>query len=247
MEIDTLKHNFFVAWSDQLAYVLGYFLADGDLTINSRGSHYVNFTSTDLELLEKVRKLAGFSQRICPKKCENKKWKQSYRIQVGSKEIFSQICRLGFDKKNNKIDIEAVPIRYFRHFVRGFFDGDGSVSCGSYGSREKPSYILLVRFASGDLQLLKELLARLRKYARIKGGSVFKNSRGYHLSLSIRDSWRLFGFMYQGVPEREYLYRKYAVFLRAKQLWGRSSVGLEHMPVTHEIAGSSPVAPAMYR
>jgi hypothetical protein len=52
-----LNVDFFKKWSTEMAYVLGYFAADGCMFINPRGSKYVSFTSTDREILEKVKRL----------------------------------------------------------------------------------------------------------------------------------------------------------------------------------------------
>lgn len=218
--------KFFEKWSPQMAYVLGYFLADGDLSTNPRGSHYLNFTSTDYELLKKTRRLLGVNHRIGKKKRYNLIWSQGYRLQIGSKKIFRDIHNLGFNKKKSSPSLGIVPMIYFRHFVRGFFDGDGNVGFTQYQYLKGVRYILLTRFASGSKKLLEELHGLLRKYVQLKGGAVYKNSRGYHLNFSIRDSIRLFRYMYEGVPKEEYLERKYNIFNKALDHFrGRSSVG----------------------
>ena len=38
-----------------MAYVLGFFAADGNMRINNNGGHYIDFTSCDKEILEKIR------------------------------------------------------------------------------------------------------------------------------------------------------------------------------------------------
>ena len=82
-----------------MAYVLGYFIADGDMSVNKRGSHYIGFTSTDYELLKKVKQLIGVKQKIGAKKSSGVNQKPSFRIQIGSKKFFNDVCELGFDKR----------------------------------------------------------------------------------------------------------------------------------------------------
>jgi len=48
---------FFDSWSSPMAYVLGVFAADGSMYVNSHGTRYVDFTSTDLIMLENVKRL----------------------------------------------------------------------------------------------------------------------------------------------------------------------------------------------
>ncbi|MDD5750530.1 MAG: LAGLIDADG family homing endonuclease [Candidatus Pacebacteria bacterium] len=78
------KH-FFKSWTREMAYVLGYFAADGCMFINPRGSHFIEFTSTDRELIEKIKVLIGSKHKIGTHKHENSNWLCSYRLQVGSK------------------------------------------------------------------------------------------------------------------------------------------------------------------
>lgn len=130
-------------------------------------------------------------------------------------------------------------------YVLGYFVADGNVNFGVYrkASSGKRS-ILITRFTAEKREFLAQFLLLLRCYAQLKGGSIYKNSRGYHLNFSIRDSIRLFYFMYEEVPAEKYLERKHKIYYNALKHWGRSSAGLERMPVTHEVAGSNPVAPA---
>ncbi len=47
----TLNQDFFKTWSPEMAYVLGYFAADGSMIQNKRGGHFIEFTSTDAVLI----------------------------------------------------------------------------------------------------------------------------------------------------------------------------------------------------
>ncbi len=47
--------DFFKKWSLEMAYILGYFAADGSMYANPRGSKYITFSSIDREILEKVK------------------------------------------------------------------------------------------------------------------------------------------------------------------------------------------------
>ncbi len=47
----------------KMAYVLGFFVADGNLTINPRGSRYIEFSSCDKEIIEK-RKYSNHTYKM---------------------------------------------------------------------------------------------------------------------------------------------------------------------------------------
>lgn len=58
-----------------MAYVLGYFAANGCMFINPKGSRYILFTSTDLELINKIKILINSNHKIGTQKYKNPKWK----------------------------------------------------------------------------------------------------------------------------------------------------------------------------
>lgn len=77
-----------------MAYVLGFFTADGSMVRNKRGAHYIEFQITDREVLHDIQKVTGSSHAITERK-RSDGWKTIYRLQIGSKEWFSDLERLG--------------------------------------------------------------------------------------------------------------------------------------------------------
>lgn len=216
------KH-FFKKWTPEMAYVLGYFAADGSIYKNPRGACFVDFVSTDQELIFNTKRMFSSGHAIAelvPPANHKKRW----RLQIGSKEIFNDLLKIGLTPRKSKIiELPKVPKEYFADFVRGNFDGDGCVKFGFYikKGRSKPNAILVSQFASGSKQFLIALLHKLREYASIEGGSIqTKHDRkgdSYVLHLSINDSFRLFGFMYSNVRGGDFLRRKYNIFQKAYQ------------------------------
>lgn len=106
----TKNENFFKKWSPEMAYVLGFFTADGDMTKNKRGAHFVSFYSTDKDLLEKVRLNLKSNLKVSARKLNSVYHKQAYVLQVGSKEIFKDLINLGMiPNKSLTIRMPAVP------------------------------------------------------------------------------------------------------------------------------------------
>lgn len=205
-----------------MAYVLGFFTADGNLTINPRGGHYIEFTSCDRVILERIKKLLDSEHKISKRVRHNPKWKDAYRFQIGSKKVFNDLVNLGLSpRKSNSIKFLKVPNEFLGDFIRGYFDGDGNVSFGRYWrkDRQKWYYILSTRFTSGSIGFLKGLKESLKSY--IFGGGIYeKNRGGYDLEFSLRDSIALYNLMYNNISSDLYLNRKYKIFKKALNILG---------------------------
>lgn len=197
-----------------MAYVLGFFVADGNLTLGKRGNHYIEFTSCDKEILERIRKSLDSNHKISARKLQKENHKICYRIQVGSKIIFEDLVNFGFKpNKSKRLAYPKVPSAYFHHFVRGYFDGDGHVTEGFYKSRDrkKPKHLLFAGFTSGTKSFLEKLKYNLTKVRIVNGGTLYY-SKGYRLNFSISDSLNLYKFLYKSLDNQLYLARKKKVF-----------------------------------
>lgn len=218
-----VNKEFFKKWTPEMAYALGYFTADGCMFINPRGSHYIEFTSVDRELIEKVRKLLRSNHSIGVQTFDNPNWKTKFTLEIGSKDMFQDLLKLGLTpRKSNRIKLPNVSQEYLSDFVRGYFDGDGCVSFGIYRrkTRKSKANLLSTRFISGNKIFLKNLLETLREYANLKGGFIVKKNSGFELSFSINDSKKIYRFMYGGVPNSRFLERKHNKFQKALEYLG---------------------------
>lgn len=218
----TLNHNFFKKWSSEMAYVLGFFAADGNMIKNKRGGHYIAFYSNDKELLVKIRTLLKSTQKIALKK-KNPLYsgRPSYQIQIGSKEIYSDLLKLGLvPNKSLVLKVPAMPAKFFNHFVRGYFDGDGCVYFRKNWAkdRNKLRWVFQTRFTSGSRQFLSRLSCLLRNLEICKGGYLYDKGSSHELVFSHNDGFALFRFMYDNVPPDVYLERKYKKFQNAVKI-----------------------------
>jgi hypothetical protein len=211
-----VNHQFFKKWSPAMAYVLGFFAADGTMTTNKHGSQYVALHITDLELLESIRGLMGSNHKIATR-VRGGNCKLGYRIQIGSRELYNNLHELGFtENKSNTILFPQVPKKYVGEFVRGYFDGDGCVYFNvlQVKDRKNPKPIFQTKFTSGCRTFLESLLAVLREHG-IRGGYLVakQHGRGYELALSHRDSLAIYQLMYNNAPTcGVYLERKKTKF-----------------------------------
>lgn len=224
----TINKEFFKKWSSEMAYILGFFAADGSMYKGQRGAYYVAFYSNDLEILEKIRLVLSSDHKIGIRKISKYCPNLRYVLQIGSKSIYSDLLRLGFISNKSKIlKFPHIPNFYLRHFVRGYFDGDGNILFKNYfrKSRDKFKYYFATKFTSGSISFLKSLQSELQLYARIGKGSLFEGDRSFVLSYAMKDSRKLCAFMYNGVLNRLFLERKYLIFEKAVNTWSGSSAG----------------------
>jgi len=211
-----VNRDFFKEWSAEMAYILGFFAADGNMIRNKRGAHFIEFQITDKTLLYAIRKVLCLNHKITARN-RGENYKKSYRLQIGSKKIFSDLEILGMTpKKSNTLKFPEVPRRYFGDFVRGYFDGDGYVGIGKYWrkNRKRFEWQFSTSFVSGSSPFLSGLKNSLRTI--ISGGGISQKKDGSHeLVLSKHGSIALFNLMYNNTATELLLKRKHKVFLRA--------------------------------
>jgi len=213
-----LNQDFFKSWSPDMAYVLGYFAADGSMAQNTRGAHFMEFASTDSILIRHVRKVTGSSHSVTIRDRGGTNWKTQYRLQIGSKEWFTDLSRLGFTQaKSNTLQFPIIPKAYTGDFVRGYFDGDGCVYLGEHYSKwhKKRVWVFTTRFTSGSKQFLDDLQRELKAFGLV-GGYVTHKNRGFELVFSRHDSVALYQLMYHtGLDSDLFLPRKRTKLERA--------------------------------
>ncbi len=197
-----------------MAYILGFFVADGCMFKNKRGACFIEFANNDRSILEKIKEKMHAQHMISQRDRKMPNQAVSFRLQLGSKILFEDLRALGMTPHKSKtVNLPDVPAVYFADFVRGYFDGDGSVTMGSYrrATRQNNIYsVLLAGFTSGSPLLLHSLHDRLKEFAGIVGGTLHYN-KGYRLYFAAKDSSCLYNFMYNR-PTDLYLERKKIVF-----------------------------------
>ena len=187
-----------------MAYVLGFFAADGNMIRNRRGAHFVAFYNNDLEILAKIRIVIGSNHKIGTRTIRTATHKQGYQLQIGSKQFFSDLISLGLTpRKSLDLRLPEIPHVLFGSFVRGYFDGDGCVYFKQHFAkdRQKLRWSFSSRFTSGAKDFLMHLQKKLHKYG-LHGGYIYKKSRGsgFELAFSNRDSIALYHLMYDTIP-----------------------------------------------
>ena len=113
------------------AYALGIIFADG--TISKNGNYIsISLQERDKDILDVLNNEYGGNRRLTYINYNNKNnnWQNQYMLSVCSKKMKDDIMKHGACP-NKSLVLEfpkGVPDNLIRHFIRGYFDGDGNIS-----------------------------------------------------------------------------------------------------------------------
>lgn len=214
----TVNNSYFKKWSHDMAYVLGFWFADGCIYGNEFS---ISQHKKDSYILEEILKIMGATYKV--KGCG----KNVVIINIRSKEIVDDVKTLG-GKERKSLDVlfPDVPKEYLSDFIRGYFDGDGCV----YYMKSRNGF--LSNFSTGSQKFAYGLLEAIRKSIPVHGSicriihkkgekacngrTLKKDSVVYSVRFSYNDTKRLRDFMYfnEGIK----LHRKYQLLKKAGEI-----------------------------
>ena len=225
------KRDFFkVIDTEEKAYWLGFIFADGNVSIQEKHAYILSLgLSIRDEPHLKLFKLAldtdikiYHKKHTDPNNHSNKDAFESCRIDISSKEL----CRDLIDKgcipaKSLKKKLPAyskVPKHLYRHFLRGYFDGNGSISISNKG------YITVTLASS--VALIEGLIILLQKELGIRPKKI------YHPKKATNDSWGIWKCVtFEATLLLKYLYHDASIYLNRKYAKYSSICGLTEKPV----------------
>lgn len=118
--------------SSEKAYILGMMYSDGNVYKNRSR---ITLWDIDVEILIKISKILKYEGPLTYREARNKKCRPQYTLTVCRAEISKDLINLGCIPNKSLIlkfpTTDIVPIDLTSHFIRGVFDGDGSISKNS--------------------------------------------------------------------------------------------------------------------
>ena len=121
--------NFFKNWSNNMAYILGFIVTDGCLVEHENGYNALNITNKNREILKDILTVMDSGHKISIKHRGGVPNLAYFQIQIRDKVIYKDLLRIGITPRKSKtIKVPNVPHEFFGSFVRGCFDGDGSIT-----------------------------------------------------------------------------------------------------------------------
>jgi len=206
-----VNSNFFKTWSPDMSYVLGFIGADGNICHSGR-THVLDISCDDRDVIEKIKLVLDYEGPIYQKPRNN--GKISYSLRICDQTIFEDLQKLGVtERKSLTFTPPKIPKALIRHFIRGYFDGDCSVSLRYYRYKSK----LVVDFYTASKPMSEFLYRQLRKVLKdsLKGKilTTLKNQKNpyYRINLGHKSSSKVFNYMYKDV--NLFMERKYKKFV----------------------------------
>lgn len=210
----SIDSDYFKRWTPEMAYVLGFFFADGSMEYSPaiRGV-YIRFSSTDKEIITAIKHVLKSEHSIVVTKASSHS-KRSYLLRIGDRTCFDDLTNLGLHPNKSKtVRFPDLPHKYLPEFVRGYFDGDGCVFLERMIRKTDSKQVikrLHTSFTCGSKKFLENLNTHLRDRIGINS-KIYMNTRSFQLRYSTQSSIALFKVMY-GTPHVLKLDRKYNRF-----------------------------------
>lgn len=218
-----LNTNYFdVIDTQDKAYILGFLYADGCVSL-SRRTISLSLQESDMEILEKMNICLGYDRPLeivsqknhkQPKDGTNYHYCNMAYLRIFNKAMCEKLISLGV-LENKSLLLEFpywMKEELYPHFIRGYFDGDGSFCsriAKGYGRRD------LITFTSTET-FCKALRTVLKYVVGIPGGNIYDASchNGITKVLSISGYYQtkvLLDWMYSDA--NLYLKRKHDLYL----------------------------------
>lgn len=213
------NEDFFKTWSPAMAYVLGVLYSDGCIAPSKdreeRETHKnksfvctISVSQKEPELLEKLLVLME-SNALLAYQPKRGIAGAIYTIAIRSNTMYDDLLHLGLTpRKSRTIAFPRMPHEYVRHFIRGCWDGDGSIYFeGNNPLKPRAHYV------SGSRDFVEGLVQQLHKEGLTKATvHSKKGAHSFYVKYGPKDCAKLFSLFYNGVDETMFLNRKYERF-----------------------------------
>jgi len=188
--------------SGNKAYWLGFIAADG-CVVNKKGQRllYIELSEKDRCHLEAFKKEIEFEGTIYEMKARGRS-RPSCKIQVSSSRMVLDLVECGIvSNKINFLKKPNIDKKYYHHWIRGIFDGDGSISLCKDGNLRGEFF--------GTEEVLKFVASHIPGTNRV---SKKNKSEGYYHSFGGNKlANKIYNYLYK--DSETYLERKRNKFL----------------------------------
>lgn len=192
--------------TEEKAYWLGFLYADGCVHTNN---YEISINITDRDHVEKFKTAIGaINHKITEtndKRFSNAK--TLYQFTIKDKQLHQDLIKWGCIPQKSLLlnKIPNIPRDYVSHFIRGYFDGDGSLHYLQGTNNYRISFVGTKNFLN-DIQ--KELITNVSLQS---GGT----GKAYTLQIAGRKQVeRILNYLYNNSTESIRLNRKYQTYLK---------------------------------
>ena len=197
--------NYFKNQSSNMAYILGFWAADGNVS-STENRLDLELASVDIDILEKIRAEIKSERPIKSYRCENGYTKN--KLLFWSSKIKSDFIKYGIVPNKTYSKDFSMPYeldkKYWIDYIRGFFDGDGSIT--------KNQYSIAFHLNSVNYSFLETIKIFLKEYYNITTnisttGMKNRNIPMYRLYCYSDEVKKIFDILY--TPNSLFLIRKH--------------------------------------
>lgn len=200
------------------AYLLGFIYADGSVLhktkhLNKYNTVRLKISKKDKEDLIRFNKYLNWKYGETKTYIKNKKYDMVY-VTNYTINMANQMITLGVIPRktysNEDFVFTNIPDKFKRHFIRGYFDGNGHININK---KEQ----MIFELCSNNIVFLNTLLEYLKKYITTKS-KVTSGKGVYRIRLGgNKICLQLFHLMYDNHNLDLHLNRKYEIFKKIEQ------------------------------
>ena len=202
----TVNQHFFDSWSPAMAWVLGLLAADGSIHPTHRQFY---LASKDLSLIHKFYYLLRFNGPVAINNTG------CHMGIICSVVLVHRLMDLGLiPNKTLILRYPPVPDNLHRHFIRGYFDADGSIrtSLGSKGITPLLRIKISTSSESFATSLSNILIRQNLKHSLRRRGPEGKRKPHWNLDAGSYNALQFCDFIYHDAPPELRLERKFRIY-----------------------------------
>lgn len=196
--------------TEEKAYWLGFLYADGNVSKNFNKTISISLKKDDVIHLQKFKSFVE-----CKNSIKTLDKFKAVRFNFSSKKVHKDLINLGCVPAKSLIltfpSEEQLPKEYLRHFIRGYFDGDG---CLSYSNNNKLSNNPTL-YPSVSLIGTKDMVEHINNLFNSNNRITLANKKGsdkiFTLTFNKQNRSNFLNYIYNN--SNIYLERKYKRYL----------------------------------
>jgi len=205
----TLDENIFSTFTPESCYWAGFVAADGWVGSNHKKKKIcINLAIKDIAHLQKMSIFMGRAKEAVRNKSSGYFGKRLDQcvLEVGNKQIVLDLVS-NFNvvqaKSLTLLPPINIPIDLAKHYIRGYFDGDGCISW------DNKSNIMKFNIVSASPNILPWIVDYIKKETKNKLNIYFGKDNIYRIQTSGSKAQAIFNWLYKDSTQETRLDRKY--------------------------------------
>jgi hypothetical protein len=201
--------------SNEKAYFLGLLYADGNLSSTDYNVK-ISLIVGDVSILEKFKSNLNYDGQIKNIIYEDKGFKNQKLLCISNMYLHEDLIKLGCTPKKSLTlkfpSVHMVKEEFQSHFIRGYFDGDGSIFMKKSDKKESQRCVSFC----GTEEFMTDIKRILTSKCQLRNNEVHKHIKSNAFYYKVGGNLqvdRIFGYLYKDANGL-YLERKFNKFLK---------------------------------